>query len=81
MQMADELLSKQQRALWKRTEQPDGLNSMSVDELIEWVRACRLLADYADRGPKKAAKARRMWMNRLREAEGALLARQQGSRS
>ncbi len=81
MPMAAELLSKQQRTLWKRAEQAGGLNSMTVDELNEWIRACRILADHADGGPKKAAKARRMWMNRLREAEGALAARQKDSRS
>jgi hypothetical protein len=73
--MAGEVLSKQQRTLWKRAEQRGGLNSMTDSELVEWIAACRLLIDYADRGPKKAAKARWMWADRLADAQDALAQR------
>lgn len=72
MTMAGEILTAEQQTLWKRADQRGGLNSMTDRELQVWAAACRKLADRADRGPKKAAKARRMWMIKLREADEAL---------
>jgi hypothetical protein len=76
MVMAGQLLTKQQRALWKRAEQRGGVASMTDDELCEWAHACRKLTAAADTGPAKSAKARRLWRERLVEAEAILADRQ-----
>ena len=67
--MAGERLTAEERKLWKRAEQRGGLNSMTDTELDLWAGACRALIDHADGGPKKAAKARQMWADKLREVE------------
>jgi len=45
---------------------------MDHDELREWARACRTLMADADRGPDRSAKARRLWRERLADAEALL---------
>jgi hypothetical protein len=75
MVMTGELLTKEQRALWKHAEQRGGVNSMTEDELREWADACRTLAAHADSGPAKSAKARRLWRQRLARAEATLAER------
>jgi hypothetical protein len=75
MVMAGEMLTKEQRVLWKRSEQRGGVESMTDDELREWAQACRKLAEHADAGPAKSAKARRLWRQRLAEAEATLAER------
>ena len=75
MAMAGELLTKEQRALWKRAEQRGGVESMTEHELREWADACRTLAAHAGSGPAKSAKARRLWRQRLASAEAALAER------
>ena len=73
--MAGDLLTKQQRVLWKRAEQHGGVRSMTDDELREWGHACRTLAAHADTGPARSAKARRLWRQRLAEADATLAER------
>jgi hypothetical protein len=70
MAIAGELLSRRQRALWKRYEQPGGLEGFTDAELADWIRACRRLADSSDRDG--ASKARRLWHGRAREGEAEL---------
>jgi hypothetical protein len=76
MVMAGDLLTKQQRTLWKRAEQRGGVASMTDEELREWARACQTLMVHADTGPAKAAKARRLWRQRLSDAEAVLSERE-----
>jgi hypothetical protein len=75
MSIAGELLTTHQRGLWKRYEQRGGLASMTDDELREWANACRKLSAHADASPAKSAKARRLWGQRVAEAEATLIAR------
>jgi hypothetical protein len=75
MVMAGELLTKEERALWKRAEQRGGVKSMTEDELRAWAHACRTLAAHADASPAKSAKARRLWRQRLTQAEATLAER------
>jgi hypothetical protein len=77
--MAGELLTRHQRVLWKRSEQPGGVAAMTDDELREWADACRTLAAHADTGPAKSAKARRLWRQRLAKAEATLAGRRASS--
>lgn len=69
MAVADELLTSQQRVLWKLYDQEGGTGFMDAEQLAQWAAACRVLADAA--GPKAPA-ARSLWRERMLEAELAL---------
>jgi hypothetical protein len=71
MTMAGAVLTKSQRKLWKRLDGGERLDALTGDELADWLAACRRLAGLADSAPV-AAKARRMWQRRLREAQQEL---------
>jgi len=75
MGMAGEYLSRSQQRLWRRLDHGERLTALSEDELRDWIAALRTLASHADRGPKKAAKARRMWRQRLDAAQAELARR------
>jgi hypothetical protein len=72
MTVAGEVLSKTQRKLWKRLDAGERLDKLSDDELRDWIVACGKLVAHADRSPARAAKSRRMWQGRLRDAEAAM---------
>jgi hypothetical protein len=65
--MAGPLLTHYQKRLWRQAIRRDGLRSMSIDDLTEWLRVCVLMAEGSD--SLGAAKARRMWNDRRREVE------------
>jgi hypothetical protein len=76
MAMAGELLTPQQRVLWKLYDQHGGVRFMSDSQLADWALACRTLMDNAGTRPLAAKKARALWRKRLVEAEAALAERQ-----
>jgi hypothetical protein len=75
MAMAGDLLTTQQRLLWKMYDQQGGVGFMSDVQLVDWAAACRVLMDDAGWKPGPAERARALWGRRLAEAEEALAGR------
>jgi hypothetical protein len=67
--MAPDLLSEQQRVLWKLYDQHGGAGFMTDDELQDWVDACRTLMDSSVGRAAPARQARALWGLRLAEAQ------------
>jgi hypothetical protein len=72
MTMAGEVLTKRHSKLWKRLDAGERLDKLTDDEQSDWIAACRTLIAFADKGPAPAAKSRRLWQGRLREAGSEL---------
>jgi len=66
--MAADLLSEQQRVLWKLYDQHGGVGFMADDELAEWAGACRTLMEASAGQAEPAKQARALWALRLAEA-------------
>jgi hypothetical protein len=67
--MAADLLTEQQRVLWKLYDQHGGVGFMADDELEDWAGACRTLMDSSGSRAAPAQQARALWGLRLAEAQ------------
>jgi hypothetical protein len=72
--MTGELLTEDQRILWKRFEEHGDLAFMDDAELREWALVCDKLLSEAGPSPRMAP-ARELWQGRLDAALLALPAR------